>query len=88
MGPAGASLVRDHVVDGGSPPGGLGQPIADLIAMDGPDAFIARRLILAGTDGFVLSRVSGKYVVRGASIAKIVGTDVLPARAGAYLLED
>ncbi|WP_332687997.1 succinylglutamate desuccinylase/aspartoacylase family protein [Devosia sp.] len=64
------------------------QPIADLIAMDGPDAFIARRPILAGTDGFVLSRVSGKYVVRGASIAKIVGTEVLPARAGAYLLED
>ena len=65
-----------------------GQPIADLIAMDGPDAFIARRPILAGTDGFVLSRVSGKYVTRGAGIAKIVGTQVLPTRAGAYLLED
>ena len=65
-----------------------GQPIADLIAMDGPEAFMARRPILAGTDGFVLSRVMGKYVVRGAGIAKIVGTDVLPARAGAYLLED
>jgi predicted deacylase len=65
-----------------------GQPIADLIAMDGPEAFVARRPILAGADGFVLSRVMGKYVVRGASIAKIVGTEVLPARAGAYLLED
>jgi len=65
-----------------------GQPIADLIAMDGPDAFLARRPILAGTDGFVLSRVSGKYVTRGAGIAKIVGTNILPARAGAYLLED
>lgn len=65
-----------------------GQPIADLIAMDGPEAFMARRPILAGTDGFVLSRVMGKYVPRGASIAKIVGTEVLPARAGAYLLED
>lgn len=65
-----------------------GQPIADLIAMDGPDAFISRRPILAGTDGFVLSRVSGKYVRRGASIAKIVGTEVLPTRAGGYLLED
>lgn len=65
-----------------------GQPIADLIAMDGPDAFIARRPILANTDGFVLSRVTGKYVARGAGIAKIVGTEVLPARAGAYLLED
>ena len=65
-----------------------GQPIADLIAMDGPEAYMARRPILAGTDGFVLSRVMGKYVVRGASIAKIVGTEVLPTRAGAYLLED
>jgi predicted deacylase len=65
-----------------------GQPIADLIAMDGPEAYLARRPILAGTDGFVLSRVMGKYVTRGASVAKIVGTDVLPARAGAYLLED
>ena len=65
-----------------------GQPVADLIAMDGPQAFLARRPILAGTDGFVLSRVMGKYVARGASIAKIVGTQVLPARAGAYLLED
>ncbi|MCR6671652.1 succinylglutamate desuccinylase/aspartoacylase family protein [Devosia ginsengisoli] len=65
-----------------------GQPIADLIAMDGPDAFIARRPILSGTDGFVLSRVMGKYVTRGGAIAKIVGKDVLPTRAGGYLLED
>jgi predicted deacylase len=65
-----------------------GQPVADLIAMDGPEAYLARRPIPAGTDGFVLSRVMGKYVVRGASIAKIVGTEVLPTRAGAYLLED
>lgn len=65
-----------------------GQPIADLIAMDGPEAFMARRPILAGTDGFVLSRVSGKYVTRGAGIVKIVGREILPSRAGAYLLED
>lgn len=65
-----------------------GQPIADLIAMDGPTPFIARKPILAGTDGFVLSRATGKYVARGAGIAKIVGTRILPARAGAYLLED
>ena len=65
-----------------------GQPVADLIAMDGPDAFIARTPILAGTDGFILSRVSGKYVRSGASIAKIVGSKILTSRAGAYLLED
>ena len=65
-----------------------GQPIADLIAMDGPGSFLSRRPILAGTDGFVLSRSSSKYVTRGSSIAKIVGTEPLPARAGGYLLED
>lgn len=65
-----------------------GQPIADLIAMDGPGAFLTRRPILAGTDGFVLSRASAKYVARGGAIAKIVGTAVLPTRAGGYLLED
>ncbi|MDB5622984.1 MAG: succinylglutamate desuccinylase [Devosia sp.] len=65
-----------------------GQPVADLIAMDGPDAFMGRRPILSSTDGIVLSRVSAKYVRRGAGIAKIVGSEILPTRAGAYLLED
>jgi predicted deacylase len=65
-----------------------GQPVADLIAMDGPEAFLARQPVLAGTDGFILSRRSAKYVKRGAAIAKIVGTEVLPTRAGGYLLED
>lgn len=64
-----------------------GQPIADLIALDGPEAFIARTPILAGSDGFILSRVLGKYVTRGTSIAKIVGAVPLPSRKG-YLLED
>ena len=64
-----------------------GQPIADLIALDGPEAFMARTAILAGTDGFILSRARSKYVPRGASVAKIVGTVPLPSRKG-YLLED
>jgi len=65
-----------------------GQPIADLIALDGPQAFMARTPILAGTDGFILSRARAKYAPRGAGLAKIVGTHPLPARKGAYLLED
>lgn len=65
-----------------------GQPIADLIALDGPDAFMARTPILAGTDGFILSRSRYKYAPRGAGIAKIVGTQPLPSRKGGYLLED
>jgi predicted deacylase len=65
-----------------------GQPIADLIALDGPEAFLARTPVTAGTDGFVLSRLLGKYVTRGMGIAKIVGEVPLPERQGAYLLED
>jgi len=65
-----------------------GQPVADLIALDGPEAFMARTPIFAGTDGLVLSRRLQKYAPRGTSIMKIVGTSVLPARKGAYLLED
>lgn len=65
-----------------------GQPIADLIAMDGPQAFIARTPVLAGTDGFVLSRVLGKFAPRGGAVAKIVGTQPLASRSGGYLLED
>jgi predicted deacylase len=64
-----------------------GQPIADLIALDGPDAFIGRTPVVAGTDGFVLSRSVRKYVTRGEAVAKIVGTAALPQRRG-YLLED
>jgi len=64
-----------------------GQPIADIIALDGPEAFMARTPIVAGTDGLVLSRVLRKYVTRGEAIAKIVGTTPLPQRRG-YLLED
>jgi predicted deacylase len=64
-----------------------GQPVADLIALDGPEAFIARTPIVAGTDGFVLTRSVRKYVTRGEGIAKIVGVTPLPQRRG-YLLED
>jgi uncharacterized protein len=65
----------------------IGQPIADLIALDGPHAFTSRTPILAGTSGRIISRCMSKYVLPGNSIAKIVGTDPLPERQG-YLLED
>ena len=64
-----------------------GQPIADLVALDGPEAFIGRTPVLAGTDGFVLTRSLRKYAARGENIAKIVGTVPLAQRRG-YLLED
>jgi len=65
-----------------------GDIVADIIAMDGPEAFLARTPLRAGTNGFILSRASAKYAVTGASVAKIVGTEILPTRAGGYLLED
>ncbi len=65
-----------------------GDIVADIIAMDGPEAFLARTPLRAGTNGFILSRASAKYTVTGSSVAKIVGTEILPARAGGYLLED
>ena len=65
-----------------------GDVVAEIIAMDGPEAFIARTPLRAGTDGFILSRASAKYAITGSSVAKIVGTEILPARAGGYLLED
>jgi len=65
-----------------------GDVVADIIAMDGPEAFLGRTPLRAGTDGLILSRASAKYVVAGSSVAKIVGSDILPMRAGGYLLED
>jgi len=64
-----------------------GDKIAELLHLDGDDAFIGRTPILAGTDGLVLSRRIFKYVWRNATIAKIVGKENIESR-GDYLLGD
>lgn len=64
-----------------------GQPVADLIALDGPGAFTERTAVVAGTSGRVISRNQSKFVVPGNSIAKIVGSEPIAGREG-YLLED
>ena len=64
-----------------------GDKIADLLHLDGDEAFIGRTPILAGTDGLVLSRRTTKYVWRNATVAKIVGNENLDSR-GEYLLGD
>ena len=64
-----------------------GDVIADLIALDGPEAFVARTPIVTQADGFVLTRSLSKYATRGTHIAKVVGTQPLASRRG-YLLED
>ncbi len=64
-----------------------GDRVADLIRLDGDDAFVERIPLLAGTSGRVISRATTKYVWRNANIAKIVGSEILESR-GAYLLSD
>lgn len=64
-----------------------GDVIADLIHLDGEEAFTKRTPILAGTDGVIISRNINKYVWPGCSVAKIVGKVKLESR-GEYLLED
>ena len=64
-----------------------GNIIAYLLALDGPEAFIKRTPIRAGTDGKVISLRSVKYVWPECSIAKITGDIVLENRKE-YLLED
>ena len=64
-----------------------GDRIGELLQLDGDDAFIARVPLLAGTDGFILSRCTNKYVWRNANIAKIVGEEIISSRDG-FLLSD
>ena len=62
--------------------------IAWLIDPSADDPAAARQPIRAGTDGLVLSRRLHKFVLPGMTIAKVVGTETLPEREGAYLLDD
>ena len=64
-----------------------GDPIADLLLLEGDNAFVERMPLVAGTTGRVISRAINKYVWRGAKVAKIVGHEILPSRDD-YLLSD
>ena len=64
-----------------------GQLIAELIALEGDEAFEKRTPLYAGTTGRIISRNINKYVWPGCSIAKIVGIKKIENR-GDYLLED
>ncbi len=64
-----------------------GDRIADLLTLDGDDAFVGRRPLYAGTSGTVISRAMHKYVWCNASVAKIVGNEILETR-GDFLLGD
>jgi hypothetical protein len=62
-----------------------GDRIADLIQLDGVGAFVDRKPLLAGTSGQVISRKYLKYVWAGASVCKIVGSEILESRTGGLL---
>ncbi len=62
-----------------------GERIADLLLLDGDQAFVERRPLLAGTSGLVLSRTINKYVWTDANVAKIVGDEILESRSGNLL---
>ena len=64
-----------------------GDVIAEVICLEGDDAFTERYPVKAGTSGTVLSRLHHKYVWAGCTIAIIVGTEPLASR-GEYLLQD
>ncbi len=65
-----------------------GDVIAWLIDPAADDPATARQPIHAGTDGLVLSRRLHKFALPGMTIAKVVGSETLPERKGAYLLDD
>jgi len=65
-----------------------GDVVAWLIDPAAEDPNQGRRAIRAGTDGLVLSRRDRLYVLPGATLAKIVGTETLPERRGRNLLGD
>ncbi len=64
-----------------------GDVVAELLALDGDGAFVARTPITAGTSGLILSRTTTKYAWRNSQVAKIVGREILESR-GDYLLSD
>ena len=64
-----------------------GDVVAELILLDGPQAFTGRLPIAAGTSGRIIARSEYKYVWPGCCIAKIVGNEPLDSRGG-YLLSD
>ena len=63
-----------------------GEPVADLLRLDGDGAFIERVPVPAGTSGVVISRQIFKFVWPNHNICKIVGEEIL--ERGDYLLSD
>jgi predicted deacylase len=64
-----------------------GTVIAEIVDPTADDPRAARTPVRTAADGLLLSRRTDKFVRPGDSLAKVVGTKMLPHRKG-YLLED
>ena len=62
-----------------------GDVIADLLLLDGDEAFIQRVPVKAGTDGVLFARETSKYVWAGKIVAKIAGKELLAENIGNLL---
>ena len=62
-----------------------GELIANILLLDGPEAYRVKVPIYAGTSGIVFSMMLQKYIWRGQPIAKIAGKAALSERTGVLL---
>ena len=62
-----------------------GELIANILLLDGPEAYRVKVPIYAGTSGIVFSMMLQKYIWRGQPIAKIAGRTALSERTGVLL---
>ena len=62
-----------------------GQLIANILLLDGPNAFREKVPVYAGTSGIVFSLMLQKYIWKGEPLAKIAGSKPLRDRKGVLL---
>ena len=62
-----------------------GDLIANILLLDGENAFRQKMPIYAGTSGIVFSLMLQKYIWKGAMVAKIAGNTSLASRKGVLL---
>jgi hypothetical protein len=62
-----------------------GELIANILLLDGPEAYRVKVPIYAGTSGIVFSMMLQKYIWKGQPIAKIAGKTALSERTGVLL---
>ena len=62
-----------------------GELIANILLLDGPNAFRKKVPVYAGTSGIIFSMMLQKYIWKGEPLAKIAGSKPLSNRKGVLL---